>query len=548
VYLVGTSHICVTDADGNFSLTGVSPYTYPITASKEGFTPQSDTVTVTKGNDAHISFTLTPLGPCFVTYNGNGATGGNVPVDPTNYLPGYKVTVLGNSGSLVKAGCSFAGWNTKTDGTGTTYTPGQTFVMGSSDMTLYAMWTPVPQDNSWIIGSWVMDRPYAPYTDSSEFNENGTAYHYLDGSLAGTFTWSLNGNVLSFSDGTAHFDVTVTKVSDNEFISDLGHFYRKTPGDSIFAHAETALSAGGWIEGTISKGDKKLYSFTAPSAGSYQIAWEDSQNGAAYTGSVGVAAYKSDHVTPLFLNESRPPQTVSLGAGEKIFVIVDGMSSGTFRIMVSPVGTSTSWIVGSWVMGAYYYYLPSDELLVVNADGTIQMLDNYDGSGPVLHSGDWSLNGNVWTLTGFMGAEAQVQITKINDDLFSFGDETRTQYFYRKGTQPGVSVFDYVTVRPLSIGVPTDGAIPAMPTSPPPKIQLRQVVLYTFAAPSAGAYTIRLQSVAFSMNVVACKADKVTTFLETGPETPVSVQLGSDELIYLIVVGDPEGTFNILVQ
>jgi hypothetical protein len=196
------------------------------------------------------------------------------------------------------------------------------------------------ESNAWIIGFWVLDRPYAPYTDSTDFNANGTASHYMDGSLVGTVTWSLNGDVLSFSDGTAHFDFTITKVSNDEFIFDLGHFYRKVPGDSIFAKAETALSEGGWTEGTITEGDMKLYSFTAPSAGSYQISWEDSQNGGAYTGytgSIGVAAYWSDQVTPFFLNESRPPQTVSPGESEKMLVIVSGRADGTFRIMVRPV-------------------------------------------------------------------------------------------------------------------------------------------------------------------------------------------------------------------
>ena len=78
-----------------------------------------------------------------VTYNGNGNTGagGTVPTDGNLYLPGATVTVLGNSGGLVKAGYVFAGWNTKADGSGTTYTQGQTFTMGTSNVTLYAVWS-----------------------------------------------------------------------------------------------------------------------------------------------------------------------------------------------------------------------------------------------------------------------------------------------------------------------------------------------------------------------------------------------------------------------
>ena len=76
-----------------------------------------------------------------VTYNGNGNTGGAVPTDSSSpYSSGDTVTVLGNTGSLVKTGKTFSGWNTKADGSGTTYTAAQTFSISAS-ITLYAKWT-----------------------------------------------------------------------------------------------------------------------------------------------------------------------------------------------------------------------------------------------------------------------------------------------------------------------------------------------------------------------------------------------------------------------
>lgn len=75
-----------------------------------------------------------------VIYNGNGHTGGSVPVDTTAYRAGQTVTVLDNTGGLVKSGQVFEGWNTQPDGGGTTYTAGQTFAMGTSDVILYAKW------------------------------------------------------------------------------------------------------------------------------------------------------------------------------------------------------------------------------------------------------------------------------------------------------------------------------------------------------------------------------------------------------------------------
>ncbi|MGD9190071.1 MAG: InlB B-repeat-containing protein, partial [Desulfobacteraceae bacterium] len=75
-----------------------------------------------------------------VTYDGNGHTAGSVPIDSTGYEQGQTVTVLGNTGSLEKEGFFFNGWNTRAEGSGTTYTQGQAFTMGTSDITLYAAW------------------------------------------------------------------------------------------------------------------------------------------------------------------------------------------------------------------------------------------------------------------------------------------------------------------------------------------------------------------------------------------------------------------------
>ncbi|WP_206669721.1 InlB B-repeat-containing protein [Paenibacillus luteus] len=82
------------------------------------------------------------LNPTYtVTYNGNGNTGGNVPTDSSSYEQDVTVSVYNNSGNLVKTGSTFAGWNTKADGTGTAYAVGTAFNMGASNVTLYAQWT-----------------------------------------------------------------------------------------------------------------------------------------------------------------------------------------------------------------------------------------------------------------------------------------------------------------------------------------------------------------------------------------------------------------------
>jgi len=97
-------------------------------------------LTSSSGNSGPAMAGLTVRQGYAVTYDGNGNTGGSVPVDGSTYLFADPVTVLGNTGSLVKTGYTFAGWNTVADGSGTTYNGGDTFFMGDLDVTLYAQW------------------------------------------------------------------------------------------------------------------------------------------------------------------------------------------------------------------------------------------------------------------------------------------------------------------------------------------------------------------------------------------------------------------------
>lgn len=87
-----------------------------------------------------VVFTYTPpVSTYSVTYDANGATSGTVPTDATSYSSGATVTVKGNTGSLAKTGYTFGGWNTKADGSGTTYAAAATFSI-STNTTLYAKW------------------------------------------------------------------------------------------------------------------------------------------------------------------------------------------------------------------------------------------------------------------------------------------------------------------------------------------------------------------------------------------------------------------------
>ena len=101
------------------------------------FTMPANNVTVTANwtqNPAPTPTTYT------VTYNGNGNSGGSAPVDSASpYTAGSTVTVIGNTGNLVKTGYTFLGWSTNQSATTAQYVAGSTFVI-NSNTTLYAVW------------------------------------------------------------------------------------------------------------------------------------------------------------------------------------------------------------------------------------------------------------------------------------------------------------------------------------------------------------------------------------------------------------------------
>lgn len=71
-----------------------------------------------------------------VTYDGNGATSGKVPVDRTSYAPGDAAPVLGQ-GTLVRDGYAFGGWALSPD---SEEPVGATVPIVDADVTLYAIW------------------------------------------------------------------------------------------------------------------------------------------------------------------------------------------------------------------------------------------------------------------------------------------------------------------------------------------------------------------------------------------------------------------------
>lgn len=76
--------------------------------------------------------------PYAIKYDGNGADGGTAVADTVG-MAGEDVTVASNT--YTKTGKTFAGWNTKADGSGTSYAAGASLELGAANVTLYAQWS-----------------------------------------------------------------------------------------------------------------------------------------------------------------------------------------------------------------------------------------------------------------------------------------------------------------------------------------------------------------------------------------------------------------------
>ncbi len=125
-----------------------------VITSTGGFTPVAGSYTVVfavadkPGTTTSTTFVVLADPTYTVAYHGNGNTGGSAPLDSNEYLENATVSVATNTGGLSRTGYTLKGWatsETATDATyalnaeGTVATP-SSFVMGNTDVDLYAVW------------------------------------------------------------------------------------------------------------------------------------------------------------------------------------------------------------------------------------------------------------------------------------------------------------------------------------------------------------------------------------------------------------------------
>ncbi len=97
-----------------------------------------------------------------VTYNLNGGSG--TPPAQAPVMEGAGFTVAGSGNMIAPLGKRFKEWNTQENGSGTSYAPGAIITMGTSDITLYALWEDIPT----LYADYVIDISSAAYSDATQ--------------------------------------------------------------------------------------------------------------------------------------------------------------------------------------------------------------------------------------------------------------------------------------------------------------------------------------------------------------------------------------------
>lgn len=176
-------------------------------------------------------------GPYSMTYDANGGTG--TMTDANSYAKNSEVTTLSNS-FTAPSGMNFAGWNTRADGTGTSYAAGASFT-AVRDVKLYAQWV-YPETGTGTI-------TYALTYDKNEVTPSVSGVSTLSSSSTAFTLSSLTIGVNS--DKKAGYSAKIENATADESRNVALQFtvadgYTFTPSDvsmTIFANSTSNMKA-----------------------------------------------------------------------------------------------------------------------------------------------------------------------------------------------------------------------------------------------------------------------------------------------------------------
>ena len=307
--LSGTASQTVNYSTSGTAITAVPDAGYHFTNWSDNSTnnPRTDT-NVTNDLSVTANFAIDTN---TVSFNKNG---GDIEANPTTRTADYNTTVALPT-APTKTGYAFAGWNTQSNGSGTSFTSSTAVI---SDLTVYAQWT----TNSFTL----------TYAAGVHGTVTGTTPQAISGGQDGsqiTAVPSTGYHFVNWSDSSASNPRTDTNIQANLSV---------TANFAINTYALTySAGSGGTLSGTTSQTISYNASGTAvnanPSTGYHFVNWSDGSTNNPRT-DANVTQNKS--VTANFTLNG---QTIDNPTPQKITA---AYSLGAFTLSDGTIGTSTT--------------------------------------------------------------------------------------------------------------------------------------------------------------------------------------------------------------
>ena len=316
-----------------------------------------------------------------VTYNGNGSTGGSAPSSGT-LTTGTTFNASDNTGSLIKSGYTFAGWNTSAAGTGTSVAVGGV-VTTTSNITLYAKWTIISPSITFNKGSATATLSVFPTNTSAQY---GSLYSLPTVDTA-TVISSINHIFIGWSDGVSTYNTGDTYRMSTNNVTFIAQWVALFDVTYIYANGMTADSKDSeCITSSLCTNNQTITTTAAPSRTGYTFTHWIDQSGTTVAGN---AAYTvSDGHYVLRAVWAPVPRTLSFGLDSgsgSAPADITGKVIGEIVTLPTTSSTKTGYTFGGW----------SNNGVTYPAGGTFTV-----GDGNSAFVAVWTSNSNIITYNG----------------------------------------------------------------------------------------------------------------------------------------------------
>lgn len=298
-----------------------------------------------------------------VIYSGNGFDGGHEPVDNNTYMSGDSHIVLDNEGGIFRDRHVFMGWNTKSDGTGVSYKPGDQFSV-TEETTLYAQWMyiePVEKqtldvmanDVTYVYGDAVpvitptILNPGLLFPEHTKENvEAAISYTYPDDTLGKSNSMMRKVSFTLSEEYSEFYNIRV--YDQNNRLNDVTIYASQRPLDIIWGSGEHYIESNNGAPGTY----ELVYGDTVPNLFNnidFANALEEDRNSIPFkiTDTVNIYNYVWDDVGDLAFGERGAMQIADVNSNARL-----GIGVYSFQVQLN----SASDLDANGVKGSHMKY------------------------------------------------------------------------------------------------------------------------------------------------------------------------------------------------